>query len=227
MIKRKTIVQTNLRLIQRGLAKKNCYGLALTRKGKHELLRRIGLDERSIGKNRKRLGRYSNLNIGDLAKIFFPEIFSVIKKHFKSVKGKRILEIGFEESDLLKLLEKEGAITTGIELKKPSFTARVPNQVFGTAMNLPYKSNSIDCVIAIRVLEPTGIKEAGYPVWGEEKKEEKEKLIKEIKRVLQPNEIIITQSFFEPWISKQEWEKHGFTVTKATTELGDYMIAKK
>lgn len=216
--KRRTIIETPARrnLVKRRIAeKRNDPKLVLTERGKTRLPKRMDLRKTESAANRT-WGNY-------------PRIFLIIRQQLGKVKGKRIMEIGFGKSSLIKRLQKQGAITTGIEIKKPAETARIPNQVVGTTMNLPYRNNSFDCIISARVIEFGGITEAVFPPMNEETKKkiagkaeiekeqkDKERLILEIHRVLKPKGIIVMQTA-EPWISKQEWEKNCFMVSQATS----------
>lgn len=89
---------------------------------------------------------------------FYPEhlekrsIKKAIKKNFRAIEG-TLLDVGCGSKPYLKLLGNKVSKYIGIEYP-PSYNAvKTSAEIFGNAVELPIKSNSIDVVLSTQVLE--------------------------------------------------------------------------
>lgn len=211
--KRITMTETPVKgnLVERGIAKKNWRGkLVLTQTGKQLLLEKIGLEK---GRKKEYSKKIRQLRTGkDKSQLVwgdYPGVFAIIKKFIPRLKGKKILEIGFGESDLIKVLEKEGAIITGIDTHK---LYAFKGQVTADAYHLPYKPESFDLIYSCAVF---GEEQPEQNTKSERLKDKpkQEKAIEEIHRALKLNGIAIMQIIYSaPSPTKNVWEKKGFRV---------------
>lgn len=252
MNKTRVITPIRKNLLQRKIAKKNMAGkLVLTKGGKQKLLEKIGLSEKRIEESKKSISEYIREAKNRWTYGEYDKLFAIIRKQLHSLKGKRILEIGFGISHFARVLEKQGAIIMGIDAKKELRAGIVPNQLVGNALKLPCRKNSIDCIFSSSVFESgSGFKYTQKPyrlvsigageLWlGKEKarelREENEKakteFLREIRTALKPKGIFVAQTYLAPWISKKEFEENGFSVAfvkhRGEKRSWQYLIARK
>jgi ubiquinone/menaquinone biosynthesis C-methylase UbiE len=88
----------------------------------------------------------------------FQEIIKECEKKLKSIKNKKILDIGFGNGVLLGILYKKGAMCFGIENRKSAVNSVSKlnssfNLKLADATNIPFKENEFDAAVSSFVLE--------------------------------------------------------------------------
>lgn len=83
---------------------------------------------------------------------------NVIEHLLKLYKTKNILEVGCGTGNLMRLLKKKGYKNIqGMDISPVA--AKIAGGIVGSAMDIPFKDNSFDCVISLSVIEHVTEKE--------------------------------------------------------------------
>ncbi|MBS3057323.1 MAG: class I SAM-dependent methyltransferase [Candidatus Diapherotrites archaeon] len=153
-------------LVARGLAKRTSEGkLALTDKGRQRLENLWGVNKKELNKILKQVRKRYPLEITGRGYAYhafgYIPVLTILKKQLGSLRGKKILEVGFWEIPFLQELKRRGAIVAGVDVT-PSSISKHPKEIIKklnlmegnvTKLNEILKGQKFDGIVARNLFE--------------------------------------------------------------------------